>query len=516
MGYSSTLKVVGVNGFTLKANVYSFNRFFDILDIGDRDMDEHNEKNYVKPDLRRARKRTRNTSERIDFLIDEADKNIGLNRTFLIHTYGCQANEADSEIMAGILSELGFEKASSEPEADIIILNTCAIRENAENRIWGELGRLKAYKRHNPNLLLALAGCMPQEEYVVERVLKKYPHVDIIMGTHNIHRLPDYIKTALFSKEKVVEVYSEEGAIVESVPKMRAHAYKAWVHIMYGCDEFCTYCIVPYTRGKERSRARADIIAEVRELKEKGYREVTLLGQNVNAYGKDFQDEDYTFGDLLYDLDQIGIDRIRFATSHPHDLDRKTMEAMRDGKHVMPYFHLPVQSGSDKILKKMNRHYTSKGYLDVLKELKEIVSGIAVTTDIIVGFPGETEEDFEDTMNLVKQADFEGAYTFIYSKRDGTPAAKYIDDTSPEDKKARLKRLNARINEQYLAGNKRFEEKTVKVLVEGYSKHGEDMMIGYTEHNKLVNFKGQKEWIGKMVDVRITKAMTWYLMGEIV
>lgn len=479
-------------------------------------MDEHDIEKYFKPDLRQARKRTRNTSERIDFLLDEKDLNIGSNRTFFIHTYGCQANEADSEIMAGILSALGFEQASSESESDLIILNTCAIRENAENRIWGELGRLKAYKRHNPDLILALAGCMPQEEYVVERVLKTYPHVDIIFGTHNIHRLPDYIRTALFSKEKVVEVYSEEGAIVESVPKLRAHAYKAWVHIMYGCDEFCTYCIVPYTRGKERSRAREDIVSEVRELKDQGYREVTLLGQNVNAYGKDFKDIDYTFGDLLNDLDRIGIDRIRFATSHPHDLDRKTMEAMRDGKHVMPYFHLPVQSGSDKILKRMNRHYTSKEYLDVLGQLKETVSGISVTTDIIVGFPGETEQDFEDTMDLVKRAGFEGAFTFIYSKREGTPAAKYPDETPEEEKKRRLQRLNELVNEQYLAGSKRFEEKTVKVLVEGYSKHGEDMMLGYTEHNKLVNFKGNKSLIGKMIDVRITKAMTWYLMGEIV
>ncbi len=484
--------------------------------MGDTIMDEHDIEKYFKPDLRQARKRTRNTSERIDFLLDEKDQNIGSNRTFFIHTYGCQANEADSEIMAGILNALGFAQASSESESDLIILNTCAIRENAENRIWGELGRLKAYKRHNPDLILALAGCMPQEEYVVERVLKKYPHVDIIFGTHNIHRLPDYIRTALFSKEKVVEVYSEEGAIVESVPKLRAHAYKAWVHIMYGCDEFCTYCIVPYTRGKERSRAREDILSEVRELKNQGYREVTLLGQNVNAYGKDFKDVDYTFGDLLNDLDRIGIDRIRFATSHPHDLDRKTMEAMRDGKHVMPYFHLPVQSGSDKILKKMNRHYTSKEYLDVLGQLKETVPGISVTTDIIVGFPGETEQDFEDTMDLVKQARFEGAFTFIYSKREGTPAAKYPDETREEEKKRRLQRLNELVNELYLAGSKRFEEKTVKVLVEGYSKHGEDMMIGYTEHNKLVNFKGNKSLIGKMIDVRITKAMTWYLMGEIV
>ncbi|MFP4187413.1 MAG: tRNA (N6-isopentenyl adenosine(37)-C2)-methylthiotransferase MiaB [Acholeplasmataceae bacterium] len=479
-------------------------------------MHEREIAKYFKPDLRRARKRTRTTSERIDFHIDDQDRTLGLNRTFLIHTYGCQANEADSEIMAGILGEIGFEKAASESEADMIILNTCAIRENAENRIWGELGRLKAYKRHNPDLILALAGCMPQEEYVVERVLKKYPHVDIVFGTHNIHRMPDYIRTALFSKERVIEVYSQEGAIVESVPKLRAHPYKAWVHIMYGCDEFCTYCIVPYTRGKERSRSREDILSEVRELKDKGYREVTLLGQNVNAYGKDFADEGYTFGDLLNELDRIGIDRIRFATSHPHDLDRKTMEAMANGEHIMPYFHLPVQSGSDGILKKMNRHYTRQEYLDVLEELKETVPGISVTTDIIVGFPGETEKDFEDTLDLVKRAQFEGAFTFIYSKREGTPAARFPDETSEDEKKRRLQRLNKLVNEQYLAGSKRFEKTVVKVLVEGKSKHGEKMMFGYTEHNKLVNFEGKQELVGQLIDVRITRAMTWYLMGEIV
>jgi tRNA-2-methylthio-N6-dimethylallyladenosine synthase len=471
---------------------------------------------YFTPDLTQARKRTKKTIEEVQFDLNDTYKSIGHNKTYLIHTYGCQGNEADSETMAGILELMGFKKTSDEADADVILINTCAIRENAENRIWGELGRLKAYKRQNPNLILGLAGCMAQEENVVERVLKKYQHVDIVFGTHNIHKLPDYIQTAMFGKERVIEVYSKEGEIVENLPKTRNHKYKAWVNIMFGCDEFCTYCIVPYTRGKERSRSKDEIIEEVKELVEQGYQEVTLLGQNVNAYGKDKKEDDYTFGDLLRDLNDTGISRIRFTTSHPHDLDRKTMEAMRDCEHVMPFFHLPVQSGSNRVLKKMNRHYTKESYLEKLNELKETVPGISVTTDIIVGFPGETEEDFLETLDLVEKADFEGAFTFVFSKREGTPAAKFEDDTPEEDKKHRLYRLNEKINEGYLRGSQRFLEETVKVLVDGVSKHDDEVLAGYSEHQKLVNFRGDQSLIGKIVNVKITVAKTWFLMGELV
>ena len=471
---------------------------------------------YFTPDLTQARKRTKKTIEEVQFDLNDTYKTIGHNKTYLIHTYGCQGNEADSETMAGILELMGFKKTSDEADADVILINTCAIRENAENRIWGELGRLKAYKRQNPNLILGLAGCMAQEENVVERVLKKYQHVDIVFGTHNIHKLPDYIQTAMFAKERVIEVYSKEGEIVENLPKTRNHKYKAWVNIMFGCDEFCTYCIVPYTRGKERSRSKDEIIEEVKELVKDGYQEVTLLGQNVNAYGKDKKEDDYTFGDLLRDLNDTGISRIRFTTSHPHDLDRKTMEAMRDCEHVMPFFHLPVQSGSNRVLKKMNRHYTKESYLEKLNELKETVPGISVTTDIIVGFPGETEEDFLETLDLVEKADFEGAFTFVFSKREGTPAAKFEDDTPEEDKKQRLYRLNEKINEGYLRGSQRFLGETVKVLVDGVSKHDDEVLAGYSEHQKLVNFRGDQSLIGKIVNVKITVAKTWFLMGELV
>jgi len=471
---------------------------------------------YFKPNLSKARKRSKSEIQHENFEINEIHKNLGHGKKYWIQTYGCQANEADGETMAGILKMMSFSPAANENEASIIIINTCAIRENAENRVWGVIGRLKKLKIDNPDLLICLSGCMAQEENVVNKILKTYHQVDIVFGTHNIHKLPDYIQTAMFSKERVIEVYSEEGNVVENLPKFRNHKKKAWVNIMFGCDEFCTYCIVPYTRGRERSRLKEEVIKEVKELNNNGYVEVTLLGQNVNAYGKDFKNLDYTFGDLLRDLDKTGIKRIRFTTSHPHDLDLKTMEAIRDCDSVMPFFHLPVQSGSNSILKRMNRHYTKDKYLEKLKQLREIVPGISVTTDIIVGFPGETDEDFMETLDLVRKANFEGAFTFIFSPREGTPAAKFKDDIELEVKKARLYKLNQVINDGYLQGNKRFLGKTIDVLVEGISKNNNNILAGYTPHQKLVNFRGDKEKIGSIVPVKIIEAKTWFLMGEMI
>jgi len=471
---------------------------------------------YFKPNLKQARRRTRNETETLEFKIEDKHLLLGHGRKYYIQTFGCQGNEADSEMMSGILENMAYEKTLNFNESDVIIINTCAIRENAEDKVWGTLGRYKQLKRNNPDLILAVAGCMPQEEVVVEKILKTYSHVDIIMGTHNIHKLPYYIETAIFAKEKVIEVYSNEGNIVEKTPKVRSHKYKAWVNIMFGCNEFCTYCIVPFTRGKERSRNKEEIIEEVKELFESGYKEVTLLGQNVNAYGLDFKDENYTFGDLLKDLDKIGIERIRFTTSHPHDIDLKTMIAMRDSKHIMPHFHLPVQSGSNNVIKKMNRRYTKESYLKVLEDLRSHVPGISITTDIIVGFPGESDTDFEETLDLVKKAKFEGAFTYLFSKREGTPAAKFEDNMNEADKKKRLYKLNELVNEGYLNGNLRFLNKTVKVLVEGKSKYDDSVLAGYSEHNKLVNFKGNDDLIGKIVDVKITIAKTWFLMGELI
>lgn len=451
----------------------------------------------------------------IRYALEEKYKNLGKDKTYYIFTYGCQGNEADSEVMAGILEEIGYTKSMDPMNSDLVILNTCAIRENAEQRIWGVLGQLKGRKRENPDMIVGIAGCMPQEENATNKILESYDFIDLVIGTHNKGHLPKLLFEAYMTKAKVVEVISSEGDILEDAPKIRESHHKAWVNIMYGCDEFCTYCIVPYTRGRERSRAKEDILKEVEELVRLGYKEITLLGQNVNAYGKDINSE-YTFGDLLYDLDKTGIERIRYTTSHPKDLDEKTMQAMHDCKSVMPHLHLPVQSGDNDILKKMNRKYTYEDYMQKVIRLKELVPDIALTTDIIVGFPNETEEQFLNTLKLVENAKFEGAYTFIYSKREGTPAASMLDSVTDEEKHMRLNRLNVLINAGYLAGHQRFLNQIVEVLVDGPSKNGEGMMCGYTPHLKLVHFKSNDlSLIGKMVKVKVTEAKTWFMIGEL-
>ena len=468
------------------------------------------------PNLGDARSRKQKETPTFSYKLNNEYKNIGYGKTYHIFTYGCQGNEADSEVIAGILEDLGYVKAAEPYAADVVILNTCAIRENAENRIWGVLGNLKGVKAQRPNILIGICGCMPQEENATNKLMSSYPFVDLIFGTHNIYDLPKLLNEAYHKDAKVIEVISTEGAIYEGAPKHRESNYKAWVNIMFGCDEFCTYCIVPYTRGKERSRAKEDIIAEVKDLVAKGYQEVTLLGQNVNAYGKDLG-SDYTFGDLLYDLDKTGIKRIRYTTSHPRDLDLKTIYAMRDCPSVMPHLHLPVQSGDNHILKKMNRKYTCEEYLAKIATLKKEVPGISITTDIIVGFPNETEEEFANTLKLVDEVKFEGAFTFIYSKREGTPAAKMEDLVSDEVKHERLDRLNELVDKYYLAGNKRFEGQVVKVLVDGVSKNNPDNLCGYSEHLKLVHFPSKNmSLVGKIVNVKITEGKTWFALGELV
>lgn len=467
------------------------------------------------PSLKDARMRKNKKIPTIRYHLDEKYQYLGKGKTYSIFTYGCQGNEADSEVMAGILEQIGYVKSLDAMNADIVILNTCAIRENAEQRIWGVLGQLKGKKRENPDMIVGICGCMPQEENATNKILESYDFIDLVFGTHNKQNLPRLIYEAYMTKSKVVEVISSEGEILEEAPKIRELHHKAWVNIMYGCDEFCTYCIVPYTRGKERSRAKEDIIQEVETLVKSGYSEITLLGQNVNAYGKDLG-SGYTFGDLLYDLDQTGIQRIRFTTSHPRDLDEKTMQAMHDCKSIMPHLHLPVQSGDNEVLKKMNRKYTCEEYLSKVRRLKELVPDLALTTDIIVGFPNETEEQFQNTIKLVEAAEFEGAYTFIYSKREGTPAASMPDSISEQEKHERLTLLNQYINKGYLAGHQRFLNQIVEVLVDGPSKNGEGMMCGYTKHLKLTHFKSNDlSLVGKMVKVKITEAKTWFMIGEL-
>jgi tRNA-2-methylthio-N6-dimethylallyladenosine synthase len=469
-----------------------------------------------KPDLKNARKRTKNEVETKEYENIQRIKDIGKDKKYIIQTHGCQANEADSEVLRGLLESQGFSSTEHLEDSDLVIINTCAIRENAENKVFGELGRLKSYKRINPNMIIAVAGCMPQEEAVVERIIKKYPHVDLVFGTHNIDKLLDYLDYVLKHKKPLIEVYSKEGEIIEHLPQVRENRFKAWVNIMFGCDEFCTYCIVPYTRGKERSRKKEYIIEEIKVLINQGYKEITLLGQNVNSYGLDFLEEKYDFADLLEDLAKLPIPRIKFTTSHPKDFSVKLIDVIAKYDNIMPFIHLPVQSGSNKILKRMNRKYTKEQYLDLVNEIYNRIPNISLTTDIIVGFPGETHEDYLETLDLVEKSRFEGAYTFIYSPRKGTPAAEYPNDITEQVAKERLYRLNDLVNEGFLKGNKRFEGKTVKVLVEGYSKTKETVLSGYTENNKLVNFKGEESLIGKIIEVKIKKAKTWSLDGELV
>ena len=468
---------------------------------------------FVEPSIKDARKRR---NEEIKFSIFDLQPkfiNFGIGKKYHLKTYGCQGNLSDSEKMAGILESMGFTQTDIEVEADLVLFNTCAIRENAEERVFGELGRFQKFLKAKPDMIIGICGCMPQEEKTIKKLKKSFPYVKIVFGTHNIASLPEYVYDA-FSGQKVIEVLSIEGNIVEEIPVKREHNAKAWVDIMYGCDEFCTYCIVPYTRGKERSRQPESIIKEVEALAKQGYVEVTLLGQNVNAYGKDLEGRTYTFANLLEDLNKTSIKRIRYTTSHPRDLDLATIKAMALGGNIMPNLHLPVQSGNNEVLKRMNRKYTKEEYLEKIKLLKEYVPGISITTDIIVAFPGETEEQFLDTIDLVKQVEFEGAFTFIYSPREGTPAATYENLLTEEQKHDRLNRLNEVVNNFSLKGQTRFEDKLVEVLVEGPSKNNSELLSGYTEHNKLVNFIPKNAKIGELVKVKITKAYSWHLYGE--
>ncbi|GAA0394850.1 tRNA (N6-isopentenyl adenosine(37)-C2)-methylthiotransferase MiaB [Paenibacillus motobuensis] len=449
-----------------------------------------------------------------DNMVPEELRHIGLGKHYMVYTFGCQMNEHDSETIKGLLEQMGYQPTEDRKEADIILYNTCAIRENAEDKVFGELGHMKVLKMEKPDLLLGVCGCMSQEEGVVKRILQKHGFVDMIFGTHNIHRLPYLIQEALFSKEMVVEVWSKEGDIIENLPKKR-EGMRAWVNIMYGCDKFCTYCIVPFTRGKERSRRPEDVIAEVRELARQGFKEITLLGQNVNAYGKDFTDIDYRFGDLMDDIHKIDIPRIRFTTSHPRDFDDHLIEVLAKGGNLVEHIHLPVQSGSSAVLKKMSRKYTRESYLELVAKIKAAIPNAVLTTDIIVGFPGETDEQFEETLSLVREVGFDSAFTFIYSPREGTPAAVMEDNVPMEVKKQRLQRLNDTINEYSRKFNDALRGEIVEVLVEGESKRNSNILSGRTRTNKLVHFEGSTDLIGKFVMVEITEPMTWYIKGNI-
>lgn len=420
-------------------------------------------------------------------------------------------NVHDSEEIKGILENLGFKETEEIENADIVVLNTCAIRENAHDKVFGFLGRLKHLKKDKPELMICIGGCMPQEEGVASLLKEKYPFVNIVFGTHNINDLGSMILKE--SQKQQIEVYSIEGNVYENMDYVRDSKYTAWVNIMYGCDKFCTYCIVPFTRGRQRSRKKEEIVKEVKKLKEEGYLEVTLLGQNVNAYGKDLE-EGYNFANLLEEVAKTEISRIRFVTSHPWDFTDEMIDIIAKYENIMPYIHLPLQSGSTRILKLMGRRYTKEEYLTLYKKIKERVKDVSITTDIIVGFPNETEEDFKETLEVVKECQFDGAFTFIYSPREGTPASKIKDNILKEEKEERLQKLNILINNDSLAHNKEYIGKIEEVLVLGPSEKGEDKVYGYTKTMKLVNVSGAKEDIGKIISVKITDAKSFSLDGE--
>lgn len=438
-------------------------------------------------------------------------------KKYWILSYGCQMNERDSETISGLLEHMGYQKGADLESADIIIIHTCCVRESAENKIIGKIGELKHLKKYKPNLIICVCGCMVQQKETANKLVKKAPHIDIIFGTHNLHQLPQLISQNLTGGAQVIEVWDEEGSIVENLPARREGNIKAYVNITYGCNNFCTYCIVPYVRGRERSRLPQEIINEIKDLGEQGFREITLLGQNVNSYGKDLTTTNIDFADLLAQVDEIpGVWRYRFMTSHPRDFDVKSILTIKESKHICPQFHLPFQAGSNNILKKMNRGYTKEQYLELVKIIKKEIPHASISTDIIVGFPGETEEDFAHTLDVVKKVEFDIAYTFLYSKRSGTPAAELPNQVADSIKKERLQTLINTQNKISLAINQNLIGKKAKVLVEGPSKNNPNLLTGRTDTNKIVIFSGQPSLTGQMADVLIEEAKTWNLIGKLI
>lgn len=452
-----------------------------------------------------------NNYKKIDFKIN---KSIEGKKHFYLETWGCQMNEEDSEKLSGMLKKLGYARTNNKHNADLIIFNTCCVRENAELKVYGNLGALKKLKENNSELVIAVCGCMMQQKDMAESILKKFPFVDIIFGTHNAYKFPEYLNRVKQEGKSVIEIQDKEEGIVEGIPVDRESDVKAFVTIMYGCNNFCTYCIVPYVRGRERSRKPEDIEKEISELVASGYKEIILLGQNVNSYGKDLEPR-LTFAELLRRINNIeGLERVRFMTSHPKDLTQDVIDAIAECDKLCEYIHLPVQSGSSRILKKMNRSYTKEQYLELMDRIKKTIPDVAISTDIIVGFPGETEEDFEETLDLARKVQYDSAFTFIYSKRKGTPADEMEDQIPDDIKHDRFNRLIEVINESSANKNKEYQGRIVEVLVEGLSKNDEEKLMGRTRTGKLVNFAGEKDSIGKLVNVKITKANSFSLVGE--
>ncbi|WP_040378360.1 tRNA (N6-isopentenyl adenosine(37)-C2)-methylthiotransferase MiaB [Dethiobacter alkaliphilus] len=435
-------------------------------------------------------------------------------KTYTMTVFGCQMNERDAETLRGFLDEIGYEEVDEVEGADLVIMNTCAVRQKAEEKVFGRIGRLGVLKKENPEMMIAVCGCMVQQEDVAKKIKKSYPFVDLIFGTHNIAAFPELLQRAAESKETVLDLWDEAGDVVEGLPVTRKDGVKAWVNITYGCNNFCSYCIVPYVRGRERSRKPEEIINEIKALAKQGFKEVTLLGQNVNSYGKDLEEE-MDFADLLVRVDrETDINRIRFMTSHPRDFTEKLAKVMGECDSVCEHVHLPIQAGSNRILKLMNRGYTKEHYLDLVDILRKYAPDCALSTDIIVGFPGETEEDFLDTLDVVDRVGYDMAFTFLYSPRSGTPAADMPHQVANEVKKERFQRLLEVQNKHSLRHNQEAVGKTVEVLVEGPSKTDPGVMTGRTRSSKTVNFTGENVNAGDLVMVEITQARTWSLLGR--
>ena len=447
-------------------------------------------------------------------LLSKKEKELGRKLTFHVTTFGCQMNARDSEKLVGILESIGYEE-SDEEDSDFVIYNTCTVRDNANQKVYGRLGYLNGFKKKNPEMKIALCGCMMQEESVIEKIKKSYSFVDLIFGTHNIYKFAELVCQMLTSKKMVIDVWQSTDKIVEELPTERKYAFKSGVNIMFGCNNFCSYCIVPYVRGRERSRQPKDIIKEIETLVCDGVVEVMLLGQNVNSYGKNLQ-EPVTFSELLEEVCKIeGLQRVRFMTSHPKDLSDDLIRVMKENKKICRHMHLPLQSGSSRLLQDMNRHYDKEKYLSLVAKLREAMPDIAITTDIIVGYPGETEEDFLETMDVVEKVEFNSAFTFIYSPRTGTPAAE--KEQIPEEiTKDRFQRLLRVVQEK---GQKKTAEMTgnvEEVLVEQVNEHDDTLVTGRCDNNTLVHFKGDASLIGQIVSVKLTECKGFYFMGELV
>ena len=436
-----------------------------------------------------------------------------MSRTFHITTFGCQMNEHDSEVIDGLLTERGFSSVKERKDASIVIINTCSVRDNADKRFFGTLGQLKKRKESDPSFIVCVCGCMMQQQRVVDTIKAKYPWVDVIFGTNSIHHIPELIEKVAIEKEKVVDIIENTEEVVEGLPAKRLFDHKALVNIMFGCNNFCTYCIVPYTRGREKSRAPEAIVAEVKGLVADGVKEIMLLGQNVNSY----DGNGTSFAELLKMLNDVdGLERIRFMTSNPKDLSDELIEAFAVCDKLCRNLHLPIQSGSNRVLKRMNRKYTREDYLKLIEKLRKTVPDITLSTDIIVGFPGETNEDFEETLSIVKEVEYDSAFTFIYSIRKGTPAEKFEDQIEESEKHRRFDLLVNAVNEISEKKNKAYQDRVEEVLVDGVSKNDKSTLTGRTDGFKLVNFAGKKELIGSIVDVKITDAKTFSLFGEVI